>query len=355
MALLELTSLTRRVGGRTAIEGLSLAVEEGEVFALVGPATAGKTALLRLVAGLERPDGGTIVLDGVDITELPARFRPVTLMFQRAALFPHMSVAANVAYGLEMEGLRRREIRRRVAEILESLQLRQLARRRPHELSAAARQRVALARAAVKRPRMLLLDEPLGGLDRGARQEGQLELMRLYHELGCAVLMATREPEDALLLADRVGLLNEGRLLQQGTARQLYERPESRFAAAYLGAVNLLEGYAAEQGLRVAHLGLLKGEMAGPIAPGEPAVLAVRPERLLLSAGALGTDNAFAAQLEEVSYRGQDVLLHFAVEGLAARLLARATAAGFEALRLEEGQMLTLGFEARHGRILPVR
>jgi ABC-type Fe3+/spermidine/putrescine transport system ATPase subunit len=254
-----------------------------------------------------------------------------------------------------MEGLRRREIRRRVAEILESLGLRGVARRRPAGLSAAERQFVALARAAVKRPRVLLLDEPLGGLDRQARLEGQLALQRLCRELGCTVILATREPEDALLLADRIALMAAGQLLQQGPARQLYDRPESRFAAAYLGAVNLLEGYAAEQGLRVPHLGLLKGEMARPIVPGEPAVLAVRPERVLLSAGALGADNHFAARLEELSYRGQDLLLHFAVEGVAAPLLARATTAGFEALGLHEGQVLTLGFEARHARILPAR
>jgi len=355
MALLEIKGLGRRIGGSVAVDDLGFSVEAGELFALLGPTGCGKTTLLRLLAGFERPDSGSIVLDGIDITELPARHRPLNLMFQGQALFPHMSAAANVAYGLETEGLRRREVRRRVAEILEALDIRECARRRPHRLDAHERQRVALARALVKRPRVLLLDEPMAPLDRRLRQAMHLELRRLQREFDLTVVLTTQDPEAALAVADRMGVLLDGRLLQQGTPRQLYEKPESRTVAEMLGPVNLIEGYVAEGGMRAPHLGLLKGEAVKPIAPGEPALLAVRPERLLLSAGALGADNAFAAVLEELAYQGQDVMLHFRVEGLERPLVARATAAAFEALGLAEGQAMTLGFDARHGRVLPLR
>jgi len=355
MALLELKGVGQRSGDLRVLDDVSFAVEEGELFVLLGPASSGKTALLRLLAGFERPDAGSLVLDGIDITELPARHRPLNLMFQSQALFPHMSAAANVAYGLEMEGLRRREVRRRVAEILEALDIRDCARRRPHQLDPGERQRVALARALVKRPRVLLLDEPMGPLDRRLRQDLHLELRRLQHELGLTVVLVTQDAEVALMTADRLAVLHRGRLLQQGKPRDLYERPESRDVAEMLGPVNLLEGYAAEGGVRVQHLGLLRGEAVQALAPGDPAVVALRPERLLLSAGALGADNSFAATLEDLAYLGQDVMLHFRVEGLARRLVARATAAGFEALGLQEGQAMTLGFDARHGRVLPAR
>ncbi|HKY95480.1 MAG TPA: ABC transporter ATP-binding protein [Kiloniellales bacterium] len=355
MALLELRDLGRRIGDAAAVEGLSLSVEEGELFAVLGPPGCGKTTLLRLLAGFERPDRGSIVLDGIDITELPARYRPINLMFQSQALFPHMSVAANVAYGLEMEGLRRREIRRRVAEILETLDIRDCARRRPHHLAVEERQRVALARALVKRPRLLLLDEPLTPLDRRLRQSMHLELKRLQQEFALTVLLVTQDAEAALATSDTLAVMYRGRILQQGKPHQLYERPESRAAAEMLGAVNLLEGYAAEGGVRVPHLGLLKGEAVKPVPPGEPAILAVRPERVLLSAGALAAANAFTARLEDLTYLGQDVLLHFRLDFIDRPLVARATAAGFEALGLEDGQYMTLGFETRHGRILPLR
>ena len=355
MALLELKNVTRRHAKDAGVERLNLSVEEGELFALLGPAGCGKSTLLRLLAGFERPDQGSILLEGIDITELPARHRPFNLMFQSQALFPHMSVAANVAYGLEMEGLRRREIRRRVAEILETLDIRDCARRKPHQLSADERQRVALARALVKRPRILLLDEPVAPLDRRLRQSMHLELRALQQQFHLTVLLVTQDTEAALATADHLAVMHGGRLLQQGTPRQLYERPESRWVAAALGAVNEFEGYVAEGGLRVPNLGLLKGEAVTPVPPGEPAVLSVRPERILLSAGALSAGNAFPAHLQDLAYQGQDVMLHFRIDGFGRPLLARATVAAFEALGLEAGQPMTVGFEARHGRILPLR
>ena len=217
MALLELKDVGRRIGGTAAVDGFTLSVEEGEIFALLGPAGCGKSTLLRLLAGFERPDRGSIVLDGIDITELPARYRPLNLMFQSQALFPHMSVAANVAYGLEMEGLRRREIRRRVAEILEALDIRDCARRRPHQLAADERQRAALARALVKRPRVLLLDEPLAPLDRRLRHTMHLELKRLQQEFAVTILLVTQDAEAALATSDRMAVMRQGRVLQHGT------------------------------------------------------------------------------------------------------------------------------------------
>ena len=240
--LLAVDRVTKRFGRAAAVEAMSLDIRENEFFALLGPSGCGKTTLLRLLAGFETPDSGRILLDGVDIAPVPPNRRPLNLMFQSYALFPHMSVRGNVAYGLEMERLGRAEIAERVDAILRTTHLTELADRRPEQLSGGQKQRVALARALVKRPRVLLLDEPLAALDKKLRGAMQLELKRLQHEVGITFVVVTHDQEEALVMADRMAVLKDGRLLQCDTPHEIYERPADRFVADFIGVMNFCEG-----------------------------------------------------------------------------------------------------------------
>ncbi len=237
--------MTKRFGATVALDGLSLAMAPGEFLALLGGSGSGKSTLLRLIAGFEVPDAGRVLLDGADLAPLPPHRRPVGMMFQGYALFPHLSVFDNVAYGLRREGVARAEIAQRVAEALAMVGLSEQVRRRPHQLSGGQRQRVALVRALVRRPRLLLLDEPLAALDAGLRERTGLELRAIQRATGAGFVMVTHDQAEALALADRVAVLNEGRLAQLASPVELYERPASRFVARFLGAANVLEGRAA--------------------------------------------------------------------------------------------------------------
>ncbi len=229
--LLSLDHVGKRFGSVAAVQDISLEIRENEFFALLGASGSGKTTLLRMLAGFETPSSGRILLDGQDITRIPPERRPINLMFQSYALFPHMTVAANVAYGLEMERLPKPEIAARVGDMLEKVQLSHLAGRKPDQLSGGQRQRVALARALVKRPKLLLLDEPLGALDKKLRGEMQLELKRIQNEFGITFIFVTHDQEEALVMADRIAILRDGALLQCGAPHEIYEYPASRFAA----------------------------------------------------------------------------------------------------------------------------
>ncbi|WP_406318077.1 ABC transporter ATP-binding protein [Streptosporangium sp. NBC_01639] len=278
--MLKITGVSRRFGDVTALSDVSLDIRQGEFFALLGPSGCGKTTLLRILAGFEDPDSGTVTLDGDDLLGQAAHRRPVNLMFQSYALFPHMSVAKNVAYGLEREKLPKAEIRERVGEVLEKVGLAAMAGRKPQQLSGGQRQRVALARAIVKRPRLLLLDEPLSALDKKVRAEMQLELKRLQNEVGITFVVVTHDQEEAMSLADRIAVFNAGRVEQVDEPVALYERPGTPFVADFVGANNLFEGKACAGGLDSHELGLLPGH--ADLAEGTPALLAVRPERLRL-------------------------------------------------------------------------
>src|SRR5437588_42568 len=288
MALLEISGASKRFGAVTAVDHVFLSIERGEFFALLGPSGCGKTTLLRLIAGFETPNEGRIVIDGADITAVPPYARPVNMMFQSYALFPHLDVADNIAFGLKQEGMPRQRRAARVEEMLALVQMTGLAKRRPHELSGGQKQRVALARALAKMPKLLLLDEPLAALDRKLREETRLELTGIQQRIGTTFLVVTHDQEEALGLASRIGVMHQGRLAQIGAPAEIYERPASRFVADFVGAVNLLDGTltAGFNTLAVTIAGL---DQPAPIAEpvdlpvGTAVALAVRPEKLRLS------------------------------------------------------------------------
>lgn len=240
-SLLSLDAVGKRFGTRRVLDDVTLDLHRGEFFCLLGASGCGKSTLLRLVAGLEQPDSGDIRLDGASLSGRPPHLRPVNLMFQSYALFPHLSVRANIAFGLQQEKLPGATVRTRVEDMLALLQIGDCAERRPHQISGGQRQRVALARALVKQPRLLLLDEPLGALDRQLRESTQLELMKLRDALGLTVLMVTHDQEEAMTLATRMAVMADGRVLQVGTPAEIYETPASRAVASFIGRTNLVE------------------------------------------------------------------------------------------------------------------
>jgi spermidine/putrescine ABC transporter ATP-binding subunit len=282
--LISIEHVSRRFGDVVALDDVSLEIRENEFFALLGPSGCGKTTLLRILAGFEAPDTGRVTLSGTDLLPVPAHRRPVNLMFQSYALFPHMTVERNVAYGLEREGLPRDEVRQRVAEVLETVGISQTAARRPHQLSGGQKQRVALARAIVKRPPLLLLDEPLSALDKKVRLEMQLELKRLQHEVGITFVVVTHDQEEAMSMADRIAVLRDGQVEQIDAPVDLYEHPATMFVARFIGSNNLFSGTAAPGGLAVGGQGLLPAATEGSSIPaGSPAYLAIRPEHVRIS------------------------------------------------------------------------
>jgi spermidine/putrescine ABC transporter ATP-binding subunit len=309
--IVRVDSLRKTFGAVDALDGVSLDIGENEFFALLGPSGCGKTTLLRCLAGLERPDSGRILLDGEDIAPVPAYRRPFNMMFQSYALFPHMSVGENVAYGLRQERVREPELGRRVGEALDMVQLGDLVRRRPHQLSGGQRQRVALARALVKRPRLLLLDEPLAALDRKLRGQMQLELKRLQAAVGISFVIVTHDQEEALVMADRAAIMDHGRVLQLASPAELYERPATRFVATFIGESNLVPGRVSlgdggarlDAGGRAFDLDARTVEARG-LRDGDRAALAIRPERVaVVSADAPAGE---AAEIVEVVYLGSN-------------------------------------------------
>jgi putrescine transport system ATP-binding protein len=310
-AYIRIDNVTKRFGSFVAVNNVSLRIFKGEIFCLLGGSGCGKTTLLRMLAGFEQPSAGTIYIDGQDMAGIPPYERPVNMMFQSYAIFPHMTVAGNVAFGLEQEKLSRDEINARVAEILDIVKLGEYAKRKPHQLSGGQRQRVALARSLVKRPKLLLLDEPLGALDRKLREHTQFELLSIQERLGVTFVVVTHDQEEAMTLSSRVGVMNHGEIVQVGTPRQIYEFPATRFVADFIGSVNLFEGQLTEDEhdhVRVKCEGLPApvyvdhGMSAPPLAL---CWVAVRPEKIVLSREPpAGPDNWAQGTIHDIAYLG---------------------------------------------------
>ncbi|AGQ30358.1 Spermidine/putrescine import ATP-binding protein PotA [Serratia liquefaciens] len=286
--LLEIRNLTKTFDGQNAVEDVSLTIYKGEIFALLGPSGCGKSTLLRMLAGFEQPTEGQIVLDGQDMSHVPPYQRPINMMFQSYALFPHMTVEQNIAFGLKQDKMPRGEITERVAEMLSLVHMQEFAKRKPHQLSGGQRQRVALARSLAKRPKLLLLDEPMGALDKKLRDRMQLEVTDILERVGVTCVMVTHDQEEAMTMAGRIAIMNRGKFVQIGEPEEIYEHPNSRFSAEFIGSVNVFDCVLQERqddalilqspGLRHA----IKVDSDASVVDGVPIQVALRPEKIML-------------------------------------------------------------------------
>ncbi len=321
-AHLRIERVTKRFGAHVAVKSVDLDVAAGEFITLLGPSGCGKTTLLRMIAGFDTPDEGRILLDGQDIAPLPPHKRPVNTVFQHYALFPHMSVAENVAYGLRRAGVADAEVKTRVAEALAGVRLESFADRPPTQLSGGQKQRVSLARALVLRPRVLLLDEPLGALDHQLRLEMQVELKHIQKAAGITFLFVTHDQPEALTMSDRIAVLSQGRIEQLGTAWEVYERPATEFVARFMGASNLLPGRVTEVATGRVRIALVDGPTrwfpapSAPVAPGADVKVMLRPERLVMATEApAGPDwQVWPVEVTERIYQGS--VTRWTVKGL---------------------------------------
>ncbi|MFL5008548.1 MAG: ABC transporter ATP-binding protein [Microvirga sp.] len=343
-ASIRLDRVTKRFpGGVVAVAGVELTVEPGEFFSLLGPSGCGKTTTLRMIAGFEAPDEGRVVIGGRDLTHVPVHHRDMGMVFQSYALFPHRTVAENVAFGLRMRKVAKHEANARVAAALAQVKLEGYEERRPAELSGGQQQRVALARAIVIRPPVLLCDEPLGALDRKLRQAMQVELKELQRALGVTLVFVTHDQEEALAMSDRIGVMNAGRLEQVGAPAEIYDRPRTRFVAEFIGEINMIEG-AISSGRFVAADG--RG-LPAPAAGDGPAALALRPEKLRIVAAGAGVIDGVVS---DASFLGDQVLYSVAL-GDGRRILVKEGNPGTGALR-RNGAGVGLRWEAQDAAIL---
>jgi putrescine transport system ATP-binding protein len=317
----EIERVSKSFGDFKAVDDVSLKIYKGEIFCLLGASGCGKTTLLRMLGGFETPTAGRILIDGEDMTGVPPYERPVNMMFQSYALFPHMNVEQNVAFGLKQDGVPKAEIAERVATMLELVKLGGFGKRKPHQLSGGQKQRVALARSLVKRPKLLLLDEPLGALDKKLREHTQFELIGLQDKLGVTFLVVTHDQEEAMTLASRIGVMDHGEIVQAGTPSEIYEFPSSKFVADFVGSVNIFEGKLLEDEPEYVRIG--SDELGGTIyvshgisaAPEAVVWAAVRPEKIFMStsqpqcpvegsASAQATDNVVRGIVQDIAYLG---------------------------------------------------
>ena len=310
MALLEIQNVTRRFGDFTAVDDVTIGIEAGEFFTLLGPSGCGKTTLLRTIAGFETPDSGRILLEGGDLSGRPPERRPMRMVFQSYALFPHMTVEGNVAFPLQMAGTPASEIPPKVAAALEDVRLQGFGKRYPHELSGGQRQRVAIGRALVTHPAVLLLDEPLAALDAKLREEMQIELINLQKEVGITFVYVTHDQTEALALSHRIAVMNRGRVEQIDEPSKIYGFPRTRFVADFIGHCNLFSGPVAarENGvvtLDVPSLGPVRVATDSALPTGRPGTVALRPEKIRIDATAPGTpDNHYRGTVQELLYMG---------------------------------------------------
>ncbi|SDU01567.1 polyamine ABC transporter ATP-binding protein [Geopseudomonas guangdongensis] len=313
--LVRIERVTKKFDETVAVDDVSLTIHKGEIFALLGGSGSGKSTLLRMLAGFERPSEGRIFLDGQDITDLPPYERPINMMFQSYALFPHMSVEQNIAFGLKQDGLAKDEIAARVAEMLKLVHMTQYAKRKPHQLSGGQRQRVALARSLAKRPKLLLLDEPMGALDKKLRSQMQLELVEIIERVGVTCVMVTHDQEEAMTMAARIAIMNQGWIAQVGSPMDIYETPASRLVCEFIGNVNLFEGTLVQDDAD--HAVIACPQLERPIYVGhgistraeeKQVTYALRPEKLLLSTQMPEVEHAdynwSTGKVQDIAYLG---------------------------------------------------
>lgn len=333
-ALLEIRNLTKSFDGQHAVDDVSLTIYQGEIFALLGPSGCGKSTLLRLLAGFEQPTAGKIMLDGVDLANVPPYQRPINMMFQSYALFPHMTVEQNIAFGLKQDKLAKGEIAHRVDEMLALVRMREYARRKPHQLSGGQRQRVALARSLAKRPRLLLLDEPMGALDKKLRDRMQLEVVDILERVGVTCVMVTHDQEEAMTMAGRIAIMNRGKFVQTGEPEEIYEHPTTCYSAEFIGSANIFQGLLKsrlDDGLLLESPGLdypLKVAADVSVLDAVPVWVALRPEKIQLCDTAPQTGHNHASgEVVHIAYLGDLSVYH---------------------VRLDSGQMISAQWQNAH-------
>ena len=311
--------ISKLFGDLAAVDDVSLDIYQGELFCLLGGSGCGKSTLLRMLAGFETPSKGHIEIDGQEMTGIAANLRPTNMMFQSYALFPHMSVEKNVAYGLLREGVPKTEAMARTADMLSLVKLEGFARRRPQQLSGGQQQRVALARSLIKQPKLLLLDEPLGALDKKLREETQFELIRIQEDLGVTFIVVTHDQEEAMTLSTRIGVMDRGRIVQVGEPRQIYEAPDTKFVADFIGSVNIFDGEVDAAAPDMMRVNTPEGAILCPPLPGlkahQKVHIAVRPERIQLSRGPIKAANTLQGIVDEVAYMGNLSVYRVRLEG----------------------------------------
>ncbi|MDN3715445.1 putrescine ABC transporter ATP-binding subunit PotG [Vibrio breoganii] len=314
--LLEIRGLTKEFDGYPAVDNIDLTINQGELFALLGASGCGKSTLLRMLAGFEQPSAGKIILDGQDLAEIPPYKRPVNMMFQSYALFPHMTVEKNIAYGLEQDGMPSQERANTVKHMLELVRMTDFAKRKPHQLSGGQKQRVALARSLAKKPKLLLLDEPMGALDKNLREKMQLEVVDILESVGVTCVMVTHDQEEAMTMASRIAIMNKGQFVQIGSPEAIYEHPNSKFSAKFIGSVNIFEGVletnlSDKSTVRTPDLPnaiTINHGISG--APGIPVMIAVRPEKMTLCEHTRHATNSCSGVVEDIAYMGNQSIYH---------------------------------------------
>jgi putrescine transport system ATP-binding protein len=358
-AYLRIDGVRKAFDDVVAVDDVSLDVRQGEIFALLGASGCGKSTLLRVLAGFERPTRGQVWLDGQDLTPLPPYERPVNMMFQSYALFPHMTVEQNIAFGLRQDRHSRDEVARRVAEMLAIVQMGPYARRKPHQLSGGQQQRVALARSLAKSPKLLLLDEPMGALDKKLRSQMQLELVNIVERLGVTCVMVTHDQEEAMTMATRIAVMDSGRILQVGTPDEIYEQPATRFVAQFIGSVNLFEGRIAQDEADFATI--VAPALAFPVHvghgltgfEGQAVAFSLRPEKVVVTKDEpAAPHNKARGRIEDIAYFGSHSVYHVQLPSGAKVMANFANSRRWASERLTRNDEVWLGWAEDAGVVL---
>jgi putrescine transport system ATP-binding protein len=352
-SFLQITDVSKRFNTFEALRGVSLSIRKGEIFSLLGGSGCGKTTLLRILAGFETPTTGQVVLDGQDLSGIAPWDRPIHMMFQSYALFPHMTVEQNVGYGLKHENKTEAQRKERVKAMLELVQLSQFAGRKPHQISGGQRQRVALARALAREPKLLLLDEPLGALDKKLREQTQFELMNIQSRTGITFIVVTHDQEEAMTLSDRIAVMDKGEIKQVGTPTEIYEFPKSKFIASFIGSITTFPARVHSPGQDETTIeaeafgGKITARSIEGLRKGQELTLALRPEKIMISKTKPKTANVFAGEVKDLAYFGKDSL--YRIKLASGQLLAvhavNSQRAGEAERTANWGEKVWIGFE----------